>query len=105
VTFADAPAGKSPDMTEETVRSDRHPTDEPDGTTAMAASFRPPGENVSEADADATDVDDTGGDFGDDTGGDDAGALADDRIIEPGQSRAGYDPDAVSGDTDAVRPQ
>jgi hypothetical protein len=84
-------------MTNEQLRTDRHPTDEPDGTPAFEASLRPPGENVSTPADDDADLD-TGADFSDDTGADADGVL-------PGQSRAGYDVDAVSGDTDAVRPE
>jgi hypothetical protein len=99
-------------MTDERAPSDRHPTDEPDGTTAMAASMRPPGGSVSSGEPRSTDDAGT-----DDTGTDDslAGPGADDpddrmmdgafgRAVQPGESRAGYDVDAVSGDTDLVRP-
>ncbi|GGQ75096.1 hypothetical protein [Couchioplanes azureus] len=66
-------------MSDSEVRADRHPTDEPDGTTAHAASLRPPGESVT-------------------TGEDDPGDQR-----EAGMD-GGYDAAAVSGDTDAYRP-
>ena len=77
-------------MTDEHV-TDRSSTDEPDGTTAHAASMRPPGESV-------TGGPDDGVDFGAD---DDADAQANDAEVR----RAGYDVDAVTGDTAAVRPE
>ena len=64
---------------EQTV--DRHPTDEPDGTTAYAASLRQPGDSVTSAPVD-----------------EDEPEAAD-------VNTAGYDADAVSGDTDAYRPE
>jgi hypothetical protein len=94
-------------MTDEQPRQDRHPTDEPDGTPAYVASLRPAGESVrppagrpDDADADADDF--TGDDTGGDAGNPDS---AFDGPVLPGESRAGYDVDDVSGDTDAVRPQ
>jgi hypothetical protein len=124
-------------MTYEQSRTDRHPTDEPGGTSAFAASLRPPGESVTmpspdgdtaEEDADyfAADAgdqvdnargrptgadDDLAADFGDDTGdqfsSDDVDPTSDAARRRPrsADSRAGYDVDAVSGDTDAVRPR
>jgi hypothetical protein len=77
-------------MTDERV-TDRNPTDEPDGTPAHAASLRPPGENVGGGP-------DGGVDFGAD---DDPGTDATDAEVR----RAGYDADALSGDTPAVRPE
>jgi hypothetical protein len=71
--------------------TDRAGTDEPGGTPAHAASMRPPGENV-------TGGPDDGVDFGAD---DDSDADANDAEVR----RAGYDVDAVSGDTAAVRPE
>jgi hypothetical protein len=101
-------------MTEQR-RFDLHPTDEPDGSTAYEASLRPAGDSVTtsrdatsgDAPADAAPEDevlanvathdrdddfDSGEDAGEDTG-------------TTGLARAGYDPDAVSGDTAAYRPQ
>jgi hypothetical protein len=82
-------AGNADGMTDERV-TDRHGTDEPDGTSAHAASLRPPGESL-------TDGPDDGVDFGAD---DDPDADANDAEVR----RAGYDVDAVSGETAAVRP-
>jgi hypothetical protein len=76
----------------------RHPTDEPDGTTAYTASLQPPGSSL-QSSADA------GDDFCDDAYGPPAPRDAFDGTVLPGESRAGYDPADVSGDTDAVRPQ
>lgn len=59
-------------------------------------SLRPPGEVTGRIDPDAAGEADTGVDF-------DAGSAQDAGDGEVG--RAGYDVDAVSGDTDAVRPQ
>ncbi len=74
------------------TRQDRHPTDEPDGTPAHEASLRPVGHSVSGGEADDDrDAPDPAAAFGD--------------TVPPGASRAGYDVDAVSGDTEAVRPQ
>jgi|1186.fasta_scaffold444998_2 hypothetical protein len=118
-------------MTYDETRTDRHPTDEPDGTSAYAASLRPPGESVARpapdsdtADADADffagdagvdsgDVldDDLADEFGTDVGdgfsSDDVDPTSDAARRRPrsADSRAGYDVDAVSGDTDAVRPR
>ena len=91
-------------------RADLHQTDEPDGTTAVQASLRPPGDSVTalgdDAPVDAAPeepVTDSAGpaaaddDFGSDGGADDPGVTEVDR--------AGYDADAVSGDTDAYRPE
>jgi hypothetical protein len=91
-------------------RADLHPTDEPDGTTAFEASLRPPGDSVTaagdDAPADAAPQDrvrdsagpaDADDDFGSDDAADDPGVTEVDR--------AGYDVDAVSGDTDAYRPE
>ncbi len=90
-------------MTDEQPRQDRHPTDEPDGTPAYAASLRPAGESVRPP---ATGPDDDADEFSDADTGDagDPGAAFDGPVL-PGESRAGYDVDGVSGDTDAVRPQ
>jgi hypothetical protein len=112
--FADGSPGNSRLMTEQR-RFDLHPTDEPDGSTAYEASLRPAGDSVTtsrdatsgDAPADAAPDDevlanvathdrdddfDSGEDAGEDTG-------------TTGLARAGYDPDAVSGDTEAYRPQ
>ena len=68
-------------MTDEQGRTDRHPSDEPDGTPAYAASLRRPGESVV-----------TGEEEPEITG-------------ERGSAdRGGYDADAVSGDTGVYRP-
>jgi hypothetical protein len=80
-------AGNADGMTDEPV-TDLHGTDEPDGTSAHAASLRPPGESI-------TGGPDDGVDFGADDDPD-----ADDAEVR----RAGYDVDAVSGETAAVRP-
>lgn len=61
--------------------AERHPSDEPDGTPAYAASLRQPGQSLGDGETDA------------DTG--DEGAP---------DSRTGYDADAVSGDTEIYRP-
>jgi hypothetical protein len=87
-------------MSERRTPDQRLSTDEPDGTSAFAASLRPPGESIRSAPADPESPAARGEaaeapDEGDGTG---STALPDD-------SRAGYDVDAVSGDTDAVRPQ
>ena len=124
-------------MTYEQSRTDRHPSDEPDGTSAFAASLRPPGQSVTvpapDGDTAEEDADYFAADAGDRTGaGDDPAGAADDDLAadfgdDPGDqfssddvdptsdaarrrprsanSRAGYDVDAVSGDTDAVRPR
>jgi hypothetical protein len=79
-------------MTDEQARQDRHPTDEPDGTTAMAASLRPVGDSVRQS-AD------------EEPGGDDTFAEEEGSTDAPPSSRAGYDVEAVSGGTDEYRPQ
>ena len=73
-------------MTDDT-RTDRHVTDEPDGATAYEASLRTPGDSVTPT------GDDTSPAFEaeDDTAG-----------VDP---HAGYDTDAVSGDTAQYRPE
>jgi hypothetical protein len=91
-------------------RADLHQTDEPDGTPAFEASLRPPGNSVTASGDDLTadaapedwvtqsagpaDADD---DFGSDDAADHPGVTEVDR--------AGYDPEAVSGHTDAYRPE
>ena len=85
-------------MSEE--RLDRAPTDEPDGTPAYAASLRPPGASVQ-----------PGGrrDVSDEEIAPDAAPAGDDPVVDrPGdgvEPEAGYDVEAVSGDTDIYRPE
>ena len=79
-------------MTDEQSRDDRHATDEPDGTTAMQASLRQPGDSVRQS------ADEEPG--GDDTFAEPAGSAD-----APPASRAGYDVEAVSGGTDEYRPE
>ena len=74
-------------MTEEN-RSERAATDEPDGTTAMQASLRPPGDSLHT-------TDDVGDDFAD--------LPAEDRRSAREVSRAGYDVGTTSGTTDPNR--
>ena len=76
-------------MTDERA-TESSPADEPDGTPATA-SLRPPGGSLG-------DGPDQGVDFGAD---DDADAEATDAEVR----HAGYDADALSGDTPAVRPE
>ena len=87
------------------MTSDRHATDEPDGTPALAASMRPPGDSVTTPGADDGDGDGDGDDGFDDPRTPAEPGAAFDGPVLPGESRAGYDVDDVSGDTDAVRPQ
>jgi hypothetical protein len=68
-------------------------TDEPDGTPAFTASLRPPGASMTTA---PNGGDDLATDDGD--GDADAGAASLD-------GRAGYDAEAVSGDTGGYRPE
>ena len=79
-------------MTDEQSRLDRNPADEPDGTPAMAASLRQPGDQIRQ-DADA------------EPGGDDTFAESAGSADAPAQSRSGYDTEAVSGGTDEYRPE
>ncbi|WP_305783122.1 hypothetical protein [Symbioplanes lichenis] len=74
---------------------DRHPTDEPDGTTAYEASLRRPGDSVTKPAPSGDDPSVAGvGDF--------AGAEAGDSpAVNP---HAGYDEEATSGDTSVYRP-
>jgi len=77
---------------------ERHATDEPGGTTAHEASLRPPGSSVSPGSADdGSPAEPAGTDHFDEPQADDTAAAE--------VSRAGYDADSVSGDTDAYRPQ
>lgn len=73
--------------------SDR--TDEPDGTPAYAASLRPPGESVQPG---------TTREVTDEEIAPDPPPAGDDPILDEAEGRAGYDVDAVSGDTGAYRP-
>lgn len=68
-------------MTDEQQRADRHPTDEPDGTPAYAASLREPGASL--------------------TTGDEEPEISEER---GSADRSGYDVGAVSGDTGVYRP-
>jgi hypothetical protein len=81
-------------------RLDRAPTDEPDGTSAYTASQRPPGESVQPAGP---------RDAADEEIAPDAAPAGDDPVVDRpadgADSRAGYDVDAVSGDTDIYRPE
>ncbi len=76
-------------MTDENDRTGRSGTDEPDGTPAFAASLRPPGESFNTAP----------------NGGDDLAPDQDEAGSAPVDRRTGYDAGAVSGDTDAYRPE
>jgi hypothetical protein len=73
---------------------ERQPTDEPDGTTAHQASLRPPGQSVSPGSAE----DDASGDT------DDFDRTPSDETDATDVSDAGYDAEAVSGDTEVYRP-
>jgi hypothetical protein len=70
------------------IRTDRHVTDEPDGSTAYEASLRAPGDSVTPTGDDTSPAFDAGDD---DTAG-----------VDP---HAGYDAAAVSGDTPEYRPE
>jgi hypothetical protein len=90
-------AGNAGAMSDE--RADRRPTDEPDGTPAYAASLRSPGDSVrTAATRDVTDEEVAA----------DAAPAGDAPVVDqPGdgvERGAGYDTDAVSGDTDMYRP-
>jgi hypothetical protein len=82
-------------------RTDRQPTDEPDGETAFAASMRPPGQSVDSSDAESAD---SGEDFEESQSPRGPDATFDGPVL-PGDSRAGYDVNDTAGDTDAYRPQ
>jgi hypothetical protein len=84
-------------MTDE--RLDRAPTDEPDGTPAYAASLRPPGDSVRPGRTPETTDDEIAPDAA--PAGDDPVAGQPTGGVERG---AGYDVDAVSGDTEIYRP-
>jgi hypothetical protein len=81
-------------------RVDRAPTDEPDGTPAYTASLQPAGESVRPG---------RRSEVTDDAVAPDAAPAGDDPVVgRPvgGVERgAGYDVDAVSGDTDIYRPE
>jgi hypothetical protein len=81
-------------------RIDRAQTDEPDGTPAYAASLRPPGESVRpEARPEVSDEELAP----------DAAPAGDDPVADgPGEGverGAGYDVEAVSGDSEIYRPE
>jgi hypothetical protein len=80
-------------------RIDRAPTDEPDGTPAYTASLRSPGDSVRPAGR---------SDVSDEEIAPDAAPAGDDPVVdrpEAGVERgAGYDVDAVSGDSEIYRP-
>ena len=82
-------------MTEQPHRTDIHPTDEPDGTTAYEASLQPPGHSVTPPESDA------GADLApEDTRG------TDDEGPQPSEvHRAGYDTRRTSGDSPDYRPE
>ena len=81
-------------------RVDRAPTDEPDGTPPYTASLRAPGESVQ-----------PGGtpEVSDEELAPDVAPAGDDPFVDPSAddeaARAGYDVEAVSGDTDIYRPE
>jgi hypothetical protein len=77
-------------------RMDRARTDEPDGTSAYAASLRSPGESVRPAGP--ADVDD-------DEIAPDAAPAGDDPLGGGVEHGAGYDVEAVSGDSEIYRPE
>ena len=74
---------------------ERHPTDEPDGTTAHDASLRPPGRSVTPDSAQEHSSAET----------DDFDAPPPDETETSDVSGAGYDVPSVSDDTDAYRPE
>ena len=86
-------------------RLDRAPSDEPDGTPPYTASLRPPGESVQPAGPHPAGPHDVS----DDELAPDAASAGDDPFVDPAaddeNSRAGYDVEAVSGDTDIYRPE
>ena len=69
-------------------------TDEPDGTSAYAASLRAPGESVQPGSAPEVTDDDIAPDA----------APVGDPVTDDVEGRSGYDPAAVSGDTEIYRP-
>jgi hypothetical protein len=80
-------------------RADRLSTDEPDGTSAYAASLRSPGESVQPG---------TSPDATDEEIAPDAAPAGDDPMVEQAgggvERGAGYDVEAVSGDSELYRP-
>jgi hypothetical protein len=80
-------------------RADRLTTDEPDGTPAYAASLRPPGESVQPGTRDETTDEEVVADAAPAGGG-----PVVDRPGDGVERGAGYDVDAVSGDTELYRP-
>ena len=76
-------------MTDENDRTGGTGTDEPDGTPAFTASLRSPGESLTTAP----------------NGGDDLAPDQDQADPASIDGRAGYDAEAVSGDTDQYRPE
>jgi hypothetical protein len=81
--------GNARAMTDENDRPGRAGTDEPDGTSAFTASLRSPGESLTTAP----------------NGGDDLTPDQDRAGSASVDGRAGYDAEAVSGDTDEYRPE
>jgi hypothetical protein len=75
-------------MTDDNEHTRRSGTDEPDGTPAFTASLRAPGESLTTAP----------------NGGDDLASEEDEAGAASVDGRAGYDAEAVSGDTDEYRP-
>jgi hypothetical protein len=76
-------------MTDESDRTGRGGMDEPDGRPALTASLRSPGESLTTAP----------------NGGDDLAPDQDQAGSASVDGRAGYDAEAVSGDTDEYRPE
>ena len=68
-------------MSDDRQNAGLHPTDEPDGTPAYAASLRGPGDSI--------------------VGGDEDSGITEE---SDSADRGGYDAAAVSGDSDAYRP-
>jgi hypothetical protein len=97
MSFGRPEDGKTGVMSDERV--DRAPTDEPDGTPAYTASLQPPGESVRPA---------RPREVTDDTVARDAAPATDDPVVDRPvggiEREAGYDVEAVSGDTDIYRP-
>jgi hypothetical protein len=78
----------------DTTSPERHPTDEPDGTTAHEASLRPPGGSLSPVSSDD----------GSSAGTEDFDEPRSEETDTSDVSGAGYDVESVSGDTEAYRP-
>jgi hypothetical protein len=76
-------------MTDESDRTGRAGMDEPDDGPALTASLRSPGESLTTAP----------------NGGDDLAPDQDQAGSASFDGRAGYDAEAVSGDTDEYRPE